>query len=434
MDITTLNRRSLSPATLARHAELYADGGKSLAELVRVEDPAFYVDPWPVYERLHQEAPAYYYEPFDTWIITKYEDVRYISRTPETFSAAHGILLMDAVKKGAGAQDVFAGDGDFIGLTDPPRHNELRRIMQPPFTPPALARLQTHIEEYCDRLLDPIEPGSAIDWVDAVAARLPVLVIASILGIAEGHEEFFDNAREWSDAVEDLASKDLTTERLAEVKATFASLDEYIGHVFDEKRRCPDDGFLSSLLGDELDGKKLTEANLIGFTQALMAAGSDTVRALLSEMVAHLATFPDQRRLLAADPGLAPQAVEEVLRFASPARAFARQVVQDTTVRGEHLKTGQRVLLAYDAANRDAEAFDSPHFFDVRQERGKRNVAFGFGTHVCIAAPLARAEAATLLVKVLQRFPEFEIAGAGHRVESFLRNGWSDLPVVFQAK
>ena len=126
---------------------------------VRIEDPAFYVDPWPIYERLRTESPVYFHEPFNTWILTRHDDVLLAGRAHEFFSVQHGKLLYDGIKKGSGIGALFAGDGDIIGLTDPPRHTELRRIMIPPFVPRALARITPRIEASCDALLDEIVPG-----------------------------------------------------------------------------------------------------------------------------------------------------------------------------------------------------------------------------------------------------------------------------------
>jgi cytochrome P450 len=429
MDV--LSAEPWSAAARARYAELYADSSRSLDELVRIEDAAFYVNPLPVYQRMQTEAPAFFYEPFNTWILTKHADVQYASRHHEIFSCEHGILLYDGIKQGSGIGDLFAGGGDLIGLTDPPRHGELRRIMQPPFTPPALARLQNRTEAYCDRLLDRIEPGEPFDWVAEVASRLPIIVIAAILGIPDDDEAFFEQVRVWTNATEELVSRDLTKEELAHTLGTFDSLNVFINEVFEEKRRNPDEGFLSSLLTDRLDNAKLSERNLVGFAQLLIAAGADTSRSLLSEAVAQLCLHPEQRELLVNDRALIPNAIEEVLRFSPAARGFARQLVEDTTMHGMDMQAGQRVYMSYDAANRDPDVFDRPNEFDVTRASNRKNLAFGFGAHVCIAAPLVRAQTQTLLENLLTRFPRFELAGKGKRVESFLRNGWVELPVRF---
>jgi len=426
-----LNAGARGPATVQRYTERYRDPTRPLAELARIDDPAFYVHPWPIYARLQTEAPVYYYEPFNTWILTKHADVQHAARHPEIFSAAHGILLYDGVRHSSALGELFAGNGDMIGLTDPPRHSELRRIMQPPFTPSWLARLEPRIEAYCDRILREIIPGEPVNWTDTVASRLPAQVIAAILGIPDGDEEFFARVRVWTDATEELASQDQSPEELAATVAAFGSLNEFIGETFDRKRRCPADDFLSSLLSDQLDNAKLSEANLIGFAQLLIAAGADTSRSLLSEMAAHFAIFPRQLDLLRADLSLVPNAVEEVLRFAPAAHGFARQAVQDVTLQGHQITSGQRVWLAYEAANRDPDVFDRPNEFDIRRPSNRRNVTFGFGTHVCIAAPLVRMETRILLHKLATRFSRFEIAGPGHRAESSLRNGWVELPMVF---
>ena len=433
MDSAVINSGSMSPRTRERHARLYADSSRPLRELVRIEDPAFYVDPWPVYMRLQEEAPVYFHEPFNTWILTRHEDVQLASRAHETFSVRHGKLLYDGLKKDSGIGSLFAGDGDIIGVTDPPRHNELRRIMMAPFTPRAIARTASRIETFCDTLLDRIVPGEPVDWVEAVAGPLPVMVIAAILGVPEDDAEFHRRVREWGAAAEDLASRDLSPAEVEGRKSAFTGLTEFIAGLFDEKRAHPGDDFLSSLLADHLDDERLSQANLVGFAQLLIAAGADTSRAMIAELVAHLAAQQDQRALLVADPGLAPGAVEEVLRYAPPPRGFARQLVQDTDLRGQRLRAGERVWMAFEAANRDAEVFPDPHRFDIRRTEARRNVAFGFGTHVCIAAPLVRMETRILLQKLITRYPRFEMAGPGQRVESFLRNGWNRLPIVFHA-
>lgn len=432
MATVMLTPDALSKEIRERYARLYADATKPLSELVRIEDPAFYVNPWPVYERLQAEAPVYYYEPLNTWILTKHADVKTVARVSETFSVQHGILLYDGIKKDAGVGTLFAGDGDIMGLTDPPRHGELRRIMQPAFLPESLNRLESRINEFCDQLLDQIEAEKTVDWVDAVASQLPVRVVAAILGIPED-EAVFDKVRAWTDATENLASRDLSPEELTATLGAFDTLNEFIYEMFEERRRQPADDFLTSLVNDHLDNERLSPSNMLAFVQLLIAAGFDTTQALLTELIAHLAVFPQQRRLLVTDRSLIPNAIEEVLRFAPSARGFARQVVQDTSLRGQHLETGQRVWMAYDAANRDPDAFERPSDFDITRESNRRNVAFGFGTHVCIAAPLVRLEAKILLEKLIDRFADFELVEGGRRVESFLRNGWHELPVVFHS-
>lgn len=433
MAVATFDPSSISAETRARHARLYSDIGSPLSALVHIEDPAFYVEPWAVYARLQTEAPAYFHEPLNTWILTRYEDIRMASRKHETFSCKHGILLYDGVKtEGGGLGALFAGDGDMVGLTDPPRHGELRRILQPPFTPAGLEGIQERLERFADQMIDLIVPGEQIDWVEQVASKLPVLVAAAILGIPDD-EDFFERVRVWTDATEELSSKEMTPESVEHAVGTFTSLNEYVLEAFESKRKCPGDDFLTSLLNDHLDNEKLSEGNRLGSVQLLLAAGADTSRSLLSELIAHLAVFEDQRELLVKDPSLIPDAIEEVLRFSPAARGFARQVVEDVEIHGQQLKVGQRVYLAYEAGNRDPSVFERPHEFDITRPSNRKHVAFGFGAHVCIAAPLVRLETRILLEKLMARYPRFELAGPGKRVESFLRNGWSELPVVFFA-
>lgn len=413
------------------YLDRFSDLDLPLEQLVDIEHPAFWVNPYPVYERLQQEAPAYFYEPLNTWILTRFEDVKRAARSHDTFSCQHGILLYDGKEQDNGLGKLFAGDGDMIGLTDPPRHGELRRVMQPPFVPASLDKLATRLDLFCNEMLDAITPGEPIEWVSAVAERLPMVVMAAILGIPDQDEEFFDQVRVWTEATEALSARKLDDEERAEVMTTFAGLGDFISDVFEHKRRHPGDDFLTSLLADHIYEQELSQKNLVGFVQLLIAAGGDTTRSLLSNLIAHLAVDEHARALLRTDESLVANAVEEALRIAPP-RGFARQLVQDTEFAGVAMKDGQRVFLCYDAANRDPSVFENPHAFDVTRTSNRRNVGFGFGAHVCIAAPLVRLETKILLTKLVERYPDFVLAGPGRRVVNFLRNGWDELPVVFE--
>jgi cytochrome P450 len=185
------------------------------------------------------------------------------------------------------------------------------------------------------------------------------------------------------------------------------------------------------LLDTTLDNEKLSMANVMMFTQTVLAAGNDTTRALLAGMVATLAEHPKELKKLVADRTLVPSAIEEVLRWVTPARQFIRYVTADTELRGQALSQGDYVCLAYDAANRDPEVFEDPEVFDISKRRRLGQIAFGYGTHVCIGAPVVRMETPPLLERLLDRFSRWEIVGDQRRSMTTLRSGWVELPVAF---
>ena len=399
-----------------------------LEDLVRVDDPDFYAnDPFPVYRRLQQEAPVHWYEPMRTWVLTKYEDVRYAARTPDTFSVAGGIFVQDAMRDVNSAGEMFGDAGEQIGLTDPPRHRELRRVATPPFTAPSVEKLRARVEAHCDELLDQIEPGVPLDWVETVAAKLPVFTACTMLGLPHDNSE---QVRFWSDELERLASP-LSPDELNDAINNFSGMVPYIEEHIERKRREPGDDMISVLLAAQIDGAPLSAANLMMFTQTMIAAGNDTTRALMSGLVATLAEHPGERMKLVADPSLVPAAIEETMRWVTPARGFIRTVIGDAVIRGIAITPGEHVYLAYDAANRDDEAFPNADIFDITAQRPNTQIAFGYGTHVCIGAPIVRMEARALLERLIRRFPEWQIAGDVVRTPTVLRSGWITLPVRF---
>jgi cytochrome P450 len=400
-----------------------------LASLVRLEDPDFYLDdPFPVYARLRREAPVFWYAPRRTWALSKHDDVRYVATNPNTFSSRFGLFLQDANKGASPAGELFGESGEQIGMTDPPRHTELRRIAAPGFTPRAVAKLTAGVERICDELIGRIEPGKPFDFVEEIAAKLPIQSACEMLGLPHDRT---DEIRFWSDELERVGTTELSPEELQEAVANFSGMNDYLLEQFEAKRRNPGDDLISVLLSAELDNDKLSEANVMMFTQTMIAAGNDTTRAMLSGIIATLAEFPDERRKVVADPSIVPGALEEVMRWVTPARGFLRTATQDTELRGQAIKEGEHLYLMYDAANRDEDVFAKPETFDVTRTENHHQVAFGLGTHVCIGAPLVRMETKVFLEKLVGRFSDWEIAGEPRRTQTVLRSGWLELPVVF---
>jgi cytochrome P450 len=379
---------------------------------------------------MRREAPVFWYAPRRTWALSKYTDLRHVTTNPQTFSSAYGLFLHDANKGMSPAGELFGDSGEQVGLTDPPRHTELRKVAAPAFTPRAVAKLEAGVKEYCEELIGKIEPGKPFDFVEEVAGKLPIHTACDMLGLPNDRAE---EIRFWSDELERVGTTELSPDELAEAVANFSGMNDYLLEQFEIKRRNPGDDLISVLLNAELDNDKLSEANVMMFTQTMIAAGNDTTRAMLSGIAATLAEFPDERRKVGADPSLVPNALEEVMRWVTPARGFLRTATRDTEIRGQQIKEGEHVYLMYDAANRDEDTFEAPETFDVARQENHHQMAFGFGTHVCIGAPLVRMETRVFLEKLIARFPDWELAGKPRRTETVLRSGWLELPVVFGA-
>jgi cytochrome P450 len=397
---------------------------------IRVEDPDFYfAGRRDSYERLHAECPVFHYEPLDVLVLTKHEDIRQAARRPDIFSSAHGLHLHQ-LRLTPEEVEVYAtlyGSGEQFAFADPPRHKELRGVATRIFAPRALERLGEQVRRDVAELVGKIEPGSSLDFVEVVAAALPIRVAVALIGLPSGHDA---DIRRWSDALESLKLIHGADNIRAAIRQ-FSEMDDFFRKQFVIKRANPGEDLISTLLAAQLDGAPITESNLLTYCSTFLAAGSDTTRSLLTGMALALAEHPDQMRKLKQNPALLDGAIEESLRWTTPARGFLRTALTDTQVRGVDIKAGQRIYLLYDAGNRDAEVFADPWTYDIERPNASSHLGFGYGPHLCIAAHLARLEARELYGALLNAFGSIEITGEVTEIRQLLRNGWVHAPLTF---
>jgi cholest-4-en-3-one 26-monooxygenase len=400
------------------------------ADEVRIEDPDFYFEGRrESYERLHAESPVFYYEPLDVFVLTKHEDIRQAARRPEVFSSAHGLHLHQ-LRLAPEEVEVYAtlyGAGEQFAFADPPRHKELRGVATRVFAPRSLERLGQQVRRDVAELVGKIEPGRPLDFVEEVAAVLPIRVAVALIGLPDGHDA---DIRRWSDALESLKLIHGADNIRAAIRQ-FSEMDDFFRKQIVIKRANPGEDLISALLAAQLDGAPISEDNLLTYCSTFLAAGSDTTRSLLAGMALALAEHPDQMRKLKENPALLDGAIEESLRWTTPARGFLRTAVTDTQVRGVDIKAGQRVYLLYDAGNRDAEVFADPWTYDIERPNASSHLGFGYGPHLCIAAHLARLEARELYGPLLTAFSRVEVSGPVTEIRQLLRNGWIHAPLTF---
>ncbi|MFE4956068.1 cytochrome P450 [Streptomyces sp. NPDC056653] len=398
---------------------------------VRIEDPDFYFkDRKEVYTRLHAEHPVFYYEPLDLFVLSKHEDIREAARSPETFSSGRGLHLhqLRLEPEETEAYATLYGPGEQFAYADPPRHGQLRGVASRSFAPRALAYLRDYVQAQVDTLVSGIVPGEPFDFVESIAATLPIKVAECFIGLPSGHAE---EIRGWSDALESLKLIH-GAENIRKAVSQFQEMNEFFRAQFEAKRARPGEDLISSLLAAELDGQPLTESTLLIYCSLFLAGGSDTTRSLLAGMALALAEYPEQLERLRAEPRLLDGAIEESLRWTTPARGFLRTVTHDTEVRGVTIKEGQRVYLLFDAGNRDPEVFENPWTYDIRRPNAAAHLSFGYGPHLCIAAHLARLETRLFYQALLSRFSVIEKAGEPREIRQLLRNGWYELPLAFR--
>lgn len=383
-----------------------------------LHDPAFHAgDPFPAFRSLRDREHLHWHDTPGFWAVARHEHVVAVSRDPETFCSSRGTLLSDLERPIMPRQSII--------YIDPPEHAKYRKLVQPAFTPGRVRALEQWIRQKVGAFLDALPAGEPFDFVDAVAAPLPLQVIAEMLGVADADREQF---KRWSDAVVDAATTP-TPENAAEA----AALLTYFSTVLAERRGRPGDDVLSALVQAEIDGERLEEFDLLMFCMTLLVAGNETTRNLLSHGALALATHPEALAALRQDRALLPLAVEEMLRWGSPISSFMRTVTRDAELGGTRIREGDRLLLFYVSANRDERVFGADaEAFRVTRD-ATRHVAFGFGEHFCLGATLARMEGRIAFEEITTRFPRIALAGDVERLPSLLIRGIVRLPLVLSA-
>jgi cytochrome P450 len=372
-------------------------------------------DYYEVLARLRRDAPVHPYAP-NAWTLARYADVREVSRDPGRFRSGGGVLMHDPLRSGGRI------NGSILHM-DPPQHGPWRRVVSRRFTPRAIGGLEASVRDVARDVLARVPRGEEVDFVEAVSSPFPVLVIADLLGIGDGDRADF---RRWSDAM--IEAPDNPGAHLDEIAELFQFLS---AHVRD-RRVTPRDDIVSVLVTADVDGEPMSTADAVGYCLALLVAGNETTRHLLSGSALALFEHPEQRRLLAGDPALIPSAVEECLRWVTPIQVFGRTVTRDTELGGRAMAEGDWVVMLYASANRDESVFGpTAARFEVTRPVDTTHVAFGFGEHLCLGAALARLEMRVMLEELLTRQPAYEVVGAPAWARSTLVRGMSSLPVRF---
>ena len=388
-------------------------------------DPAIYAgDPFPLYARLRAEAPVARNDTVGLWMVSRHDEVVAISRDPLTYCSSKGIMTFEI-----GADYPTPPT---MMHTDPPDHTRYRNLVQPGFRPSYMRALEPGIRARARALVDRIEPGVPVDVVRDLAVPLPLQVISDLLGVPEDEWPTFFR---WSEAVIPGAT-DWPEEERARLSGDMVN---YLLAAAADRRTSPRDDIISELGAAEVDGDRLSDAELGMFLVQLLVAGNETTRNMMSGGLIGFAEHPGQWESLVqrSDGGVnraLPIAVEEMLRWTTPVVAFMRTTTQQVTLAGRQLDAGDPVLMLYASANRDEKAFGpTAATFDAARDPNPQ-VAFGFGAHFCIGAVLARVEGRILLEELLARFGAVQMAGDVVRTASPVIAGVKSAPVVFAGR
>ena len=368
----------------------------------------------PVHWHAEKNGPGF-------WCITKYEDVKTISRNPLLFSSWLGGTNIE--------------NRDEAGLTglrmimlnmDPPQHVKFRRIVQRGFTPQMVAKQEIYLRALATRIVDAVAARGECDFVEELAAELPLQVICELMGVPqEDRKLIFELSNK-------LIGFDDPEFQNTEEDARNASMQMfgYAMKLAEKYRKDPADNLTTALLLHEIDGEKLNEVEFCSFFLLLLVAGSETTRTVTTNGFKALLEHPEQLQRLVANPALVPQAVEEFVRFDPAVHYFRRTATDDTEIRARKITKGQKVVVWYPSANRDEDIFSDPDRFDVGRENNL-HLAFGIGEHFCLGANLARLELVVIFQEMLKRLKNPRLVTAPRRLRSNFVNGVKEMRIAF---
>ena len=376
-------------------------------------------DPYPVYRRMRDEAPLYYNEPHDFYALTRFTDVEKSLLDAKTFISGRGGII-ELIRA-----NIEMPPGVLI-FEDPPVHTMHRRLLSRVFSPRRVAELEPQIREFCVRSLDPLVGAGGFDFIADLGAQMPMRVIGMLLGIPEQDQE----------AVRDSTDANLRTEagQPMEVTENFVDGDQF-GAYIDWRAEHPSDDIMTELLQAEFEDetgtvRRLTRDELLTYIAVVAGAGNETTTRLIGWTGKVLADHPGQRRELVEDPSLIPGAIEELLRFETPAPHMARVTSRDVEIHGRLVPEGSIVQMIPAAANHDDRRFPDAERFDLHRRDGAP-LTFGFGIHLCLGSALARLEGRIALDEVLKRFPTWDVeTDKAHLAPTSTVRGWETLPVT----
>ena len=361
--------------------------------------PEVTANPYPYYTELRNKAPVIWLEPFQSWALSRYADVDFALRNPQVFSSS--VFTAEALGDLNPVPEV-----PWILDMNPPDHTRLRKLANKGFAPRLIRALEPRVRAITQELIEALRSQPEGDLVATLSGPLPTTVIAEMLGV---EPERRDDFKVWSDDVVRATGRPTDeTERTA-VRESLAGLRVYFEQMIEHRRASPGVDVISALVQAEEERDMLSAAEILALAVLLLVAGNETTTNLLGNAVLTLLTHPDELAKVRADRSLVPALVEEVLRYDSPVQVIFRRTAQEVELEGGKIPAGQNVFLLLGSANRDERQFPEPDRFDIARNP-QDHVAFGYGIHYCLGAPLARLEGRNALQALLFDCPPFRLA------------------------
>jgi cytochrome P450 family 142 subfamily A polypeptide 1 len=382
------------------------DSGAFDGSTIDINDGRLYDDPWTAYQWLRDHDPCHWDDKNQLWVVSRHEDVAYVSRTTDRYCSKHGV------------RPNVAAPMSLISM-DEPEHTRQRRLINKGFTPRQVKRLEPHIRDLSNQIIDEIEDRGEIDFVEDFAIHVPLIVIAELMGLdPDGRQNLY----RWSDAMMGGDGRtDADDPKLHAAAQAFGEYVEYLVPIIEARRVEPRDDLISILTGAFDDGAldggdavavhgdgELTSDELLMFLCILVVAGNETTRNAITGGLKAFSAFPDEKQKLIDQPELIDIAVDEIVRYVSPVISFCRTVTEDHEFHGKQLRADEKVLLLYQSANRDERVFDDPDLFRIDRDPNP-HLGFGIGPHFCLGANLAKLEVKVVFEELFARLRDIRV-------------------------
>ena len=356
-------------------------------------DPDYIQNPYPHYIKLRETDPVHYSPLIGNYAVSRYEDVDAVLRDWKTYSSAEGRRAPDGGEAVTG----------FLSL-DPPDHTRLRGLVNRAFTPRQIAKMEDHVRDTAHALLDEVEDQDEFDLMANLAALLPTVVIAEMIGVPTEERQQF---KDWSDQFARVLEPNVSSEEQQHIDATGEKFDAYFAEAIERHQADPQDDLIQRLIDAKEEGDSLTAREIVVTLRLLLVAGNETTTNLIGNGLKALLEHPDQLHLLQEQPELLDNALEELLRYDAPVQVNGRTAIETVQLGDRTIPAGSRITPIIGGANRDPEIFPDPETLDItREDTG--NISFGRGIHYCIGAPLARLEGKIAFEVLLERFPDIQ--------------------------
>jgi cytochrome P450 len=370
--------------------------------------PEMVADPYPGLHRLRAEDPVHWSERHHAWLVTRYDDAKALLRDSRVSADRVNTFLAEKVtpEEEELFQPIARLFASWMVFKDPPDHRRIRGLVSHAFTGRMVEKLSQRVEELVDELLSPMLRNGGGDFLEEFAAALPALVIARMIGVPEKDCRRF---RHWASEIKPLVFGTKDAARHHRGREGLLALEGFFRVLLDEARLDPADDLLGAMIRAEESGDRLTNDEIIGNLILILFAGHETTTNLLASGLLSLLRNPTELDELVSDADVLPTAIEELLRFDGPSKMMPRYVTDEIELRGKKIHRGQRLLLVQAAANRDPERFEAPDRLDLTRPDND-HIAFGFGIHHCLGAPLARLEGNIVFRELRRHLPRFELA------------------------